>query len=49
MLKPIYSDQEYVEKINNYENTEITYVLNNEVELKIKQSIDKWLGSKNLI
>jgi len=43
LLKPIYNDQEYIEKIINFEDTEIVYVPNNEVEINVKKSINKWL------
>ena len=43
LLKPMYSDEEYLNKIKDYEEIEVTYILNDENEIKIKKEIDKWL------
>ncbi|MFX1257923.1 MAG: hypothetical protein ACFFAN_08695 [Promethearchaeota archaeon] len=48
LLKPMYSDQDYLEKIKNYEEIEVTYILNNETEIKIKKEIDKWFETQEL-
>ncbi len=48
LIKPLYGDEEYVEKIEDYEEVEVTYVLNSEEEIQIKRSIDKWLETQKL-
>ncbi len=49
LLKPMYSDQDYLDKIKDYEEIEVTYILNDENELKIKKEIDRWLKSQEII
>jgi hypothetical protein len=46
ILKPMYSDKDYLNKIKDYEEIEVTYILNNENEIAIKKEIDKWLESQ---
>ena len=48
LLKPMYSDNEYLNKIKDYEEIEVTYILNDENEVKIKKEIDKWLETQEL-
>ncbi|TFG06396.1 MAG: hypothetical protein EU539_07755 [Promethearchaeota archaeon] len=48
LLKPMYSDQAYLEKIKDYEEIEVTYLLNDENELRIKREIDKWLETQEV-
>jgi len=48
LIKPLYGDEEYVEKIEDYEEVEVTYVLNSEEEIQIKRSIDKWLETQEI-
>lgn len=48
LLKPMYSDDDYLNKIKHYEEIEVSYILNDETEIQIKKEIDKWLGAKNL-
>jgi len=48
LIKPLYGDEEYVEKIEDYEEVEVTYVLNSEEEIQIKKSIDKWLETQEI-
>jgi len=48
LLKPMYSDQDYLDKIKDYEEIEVTYILNDENELKIKKEIDRWLKSQEI-
>jgi hypothetical protein len=48
LIKPLYSDEEYVEKIEDYEEVEVTYVLNSEEEIQIKKAIDKWLETQEI-
>ena len=46
ILKPMYSDEEYLNKIKDYEEIEVSYILNDENEIQIKKEIDKWLESQ---
>lgn len=46
ILKPMYSDEDYLKKIKDYEEIEVSYILNDENEIKIKREIDKWLESQ---
>ena len=48
LLKPMYSDNDYLEKIKDYEEIEVSYILNDEIEIVIKKEIDKWLEVQNL-
>ena len=48
LLKPMYSDQDYLDKIKDYEEMEVTYIFNDETEIAIKKEIDKWLEVQSL-
>ncbi len=48
LLKPMYSDQDYLNKIKDFEEIEVSYMLNDENELKMKREIDKWLETQPL-
>ncbi|TFG25820.1 MAG: hypothetical protein EU532_11320 [Promethearchaeota archaeon] len=48
LLKPMYSDQEYLNKIKDYEEIEVSYILNDENEIRIKKEIDKWLETQHI-
>lgn len=48
LIKPMYEDEEYVKKIEGYEEVEVTYVLNDEEEINIKKTIDKWLETQQV-
>jgi hypothetical protein len=48
LIKPMYQDEEYVEKIKGYEEVEVSYVLNNEEEVQIKKAIDQWLETQEI-
>ncbi|MFX1392004.1 MAG: hypothetical protein ACFFAH_00380 [Promethearchaeota archaeon] len=48
LLKPMYSDEDYLNKIKDYEEIEVTYILNDENEIKIKKEVDKWLEIQEL-
>ena len=48
LLKPMYSDQEYLNKIKGLDDEEVTYIVNTENEVKIKQRIDLWLDAQVL-
>ena len=46
ILKPMYSDKDYLNKIKDYEEIEVSYILNDENELAIKREVDNWLESQ---
>jgi len=48
LLKPMYTDQSYINKVNKLEEVEVAYGLNDETEIEIKQAIDQWLESQRL-
>ncbi|MFX0187769.1 MAG: hypothetical protein ACFE8A_08535 [Candidatus Hodarchaeota archaeon] len=48
LLKPMYSDEDYLSKIKDYEEIEVSYILNDENEIKIKKEIDNWLEIQEL-
>ena len=48
LLKPMYSDKDYLSRIKDYEEIEVSYILNDENEIKIKKEIDKWLEIQEL-
>jgi len=48
LLKPMYSDQDYIDKVLKMEEVEVTYVLNDELQLQIKAEIDKWLVTQTI-
>ena len=48
LLKPMYSDQDYLNKIKDFEEIEVSYIYNNENEIRIKREIDKWLESQQI-
>ncbi len=43
LLKPMYQDKAYLDRITNTKEVEISYSLSNEIEIKIKTNIDEWL------
>ena len=46
LLKPMYQDQEYLDRANKFQEVEISYSLNDEIEIKLKDAIDKWLKTQ---
>ncbi|MHA1439491.1 MAG: hypothetical protein ACTSPD_18125 [Promethearchaeota archaeon] len=48
LLKPMYSDQRYIDKVEKFEEVEVVYVLNDEAGMEIKRAIDKWLSSQTI-
>jgi uncharacterized ubiquitin-like protein YukD len=48
LIKPMYQDEEYVEKIKGYQEVEVSYVLNDEEEVQIKKTIDQWLETQEI-
>jgi len=48
LLKPMYNDQGYLNKIKGLDDEEVTYVVNTENEIKIKKRIDIWLDAQEI-
>ncbi|TFF97204.1 MAG: hypothetical protein EU541_08530, partial [Promethearchaeota archaeon] len=48
IVKPMYEDEAYVEKIEEFEEVEVSYVLNDEQEIGIKKQIDSWLETQEI-
>jgi len=48
LLKPMYQDREYIDHLDKIKETEVTYILDNEAEIQIKEQIDNWLKSRNI-
>ncbi|MFX1417324.1 MAG: hypothetical protein ACFE9N_00220 [Promethearchaeota archaeon] len=48
LIKPMYQDQIYLNNLKNLKEVEVTYNLDNNIEIKIKQEIDKWLETQDI-
>ncbi|MFX0023185.1 MAG: hypothetical protein ACFE9S_12735 [Candidatus Hermodarchaeota archaeon] len=48
LLKPMYQDQKYLDELEKLKEIEIDYTSNNNIDLKIKHEIDKWLATQNI-
>lgn len=48
IVKPMYEDEAYVERIEESEEVEVSYVLNDEQEIGIKKQIDSWLETQEI-
>lgn len=48
LLKPMYQDQKYLNNLENLNEVEVTYNLDNNVDIQIKQKIDKWLETQDI-
>lgn len=48
LLKPMYEDHKYLNKLENLKEVEVTYSLTNNIDLQIKQKIDSWLESQDI-
>jgi hypothetical protein len=48
LLKPMYQDSEYLQKITQFNETEVIYALDNKVERSIKYDIDNWLHTTEI-
>jgi len=46
LLKPMYQDENYLNKLNYIEEVEVTYISDDQIELQIKEGIDRWLKSQ---
>ena len=44
----MYQDQEYIDRANKFQEVEISYSLNDEIEVKLKDAIDKWLKTQTI-
>lgn len=48
LLKPMYQDHEYLSKLKDLEEFEVSYNSNNEIQIRIKRSIDNWLKNREI-
>jgi len=46
LLKPMYQDKAYLDRISNTKDVEISYSLPDEIEIKIKTIIDHWMKAQ---
>ncbi len=48
LLKPMYSDQDYITTVERAKEVEVQYEASGEIELLIKKSVDKWLETQDI-
>lgn len=48
LLKPMYTDQDYIDKLSKMEEVEVEYVLSDDIQMEIKKTIDDWLKTQEL-
>jgi len=48
LLKPMYSDQNYIDKVSKMEEVEVVYELNDQLAINIKKAIDQWLNTQEI-
>ena len=48
LLKPMYKDEEYLQKLQSCEEIEVSYMCNDEEEIELKKQIDNWLEAQNI-
>jgi len=48
LLKPMYRDQTYLNALENLKEVEVTYNSGNDIDIQIKQEIDKWLETQDI-
>ena len=48
LLKPMYQDQTYLNNLEKLKEVEVTYNLGNNIDIQIKQDIDKWLETQDI-
>ena len=48
LLKPMYKDEEYLQKLQSCEEIEVSYMCNDEDEIELKKKIDNWLEAQNI-
>ena len=46
LLRPMYQDKAYLDRVNNTKDVEISYSLLDEIEIKIKTIIDEWMKAQ---
>ncbi len=49
LIKPMYNDQQYLDKLASIDDAEVVYVFNSDNEIKIKKRIDAWFETQTLI
>ncbi len=48
LIKPMYQDQTYLSNLEYLKEVEVTYHTDNNIDIKIKQQIDKWLETQDI-
>ena len=48
LLKPMYSDQSYINKVTQLEEVEVAYALGDGIGIEIKRAIDQWLETQTI-
>jgi len=48
LLKPMYTDQSYINKVTQLEEVEVSYIIDDGVGIEIKKAIDMWLESQTI-
>ena len=48
LLKPMYKDEEYLKKLQSWEEIEVSYMCNDEDEIELKKQIDNWLEARTI-
>ncbi|MBN1800199.1 MAG: hypothetical protein JW891_01755 [Candidatus Lokiarchaeota archaeon] len=46
LIKPMYKDQHYLDKLTSIDDSEVVYVFNSDNEIKIKKRIDAWFDTQ---
>ena len=48
LIKPMYKDQDYLNRLNHIEEIEVSYEVSNDSEIQIKTEIDSWLKGQDI-
>ncbi|MFW9971952.1 MAG: hypothetical protein ACFFDF_17315 [Candidatus Odinarchaeota archaeon] len=48
LLKPMYQDQNYLKSLENLNEVEVKYNISNNIDIQIKEEIDKWLETQDI-
>ena len=48
LLKPMYKDEEYLQKLQSCEEIEVSYMCNDDDEIELKKQIDNWLEARTI-
>jgi hypothetical protein len=48
LIKPMYKDQEYLNRLKRTEEVEVTYDISNKSEIQVKTEIDSWLRKQDI-